>query len=125
MSLDAFQKILNRIKARYPELSTRLKESEAVSLWESVVGPQIAKHTRVLRVENFVFHVEVDHPAWKAEVHARKTQILQLLNEKMKDQNLVIKDLFLVEKRYSSTKSGGGQSLSNRSTILTGTPKKS
>lgn len=100
MSLDGFQQILNRIKQRYPELSTRLKESEAVDLWETVVGPQIAKHTRVLKVENGIFYIEVDHPAWKAELHARKTQILEKIKQTIKD--LVITDLFLTEKKYSS-----------------------
>jgi hypothetical protein len=126
MSLDGFQKILNRIKARHPELAKRLKESEAVDLWETVVGPQIAKHSRVLSVENSIFHVEIDHPAWKAEVHARKKQILDRLNDAMKEKDLTIQDLFLVEKRYSSTKGYGGRgsSISNRATILDGKPRK-
>ena len=101
MSLDGFQQILNRIKSRYPALRDRIKESEAVSLWEEVVGPGIGKHTRVLRVEDGIFHVEVDHPAWKTELFHRKAQILLKINERMKVQKLEIKDLFLVEKKYS------------------------
>jgi predicted nucleic acid-binding Zn ribbon protein len=104
MSLNGFREILNRIQTRYPELKNRLKESEAVAFWETIVGPGIAKHTRVLKVEDQIFHIEVDHPAWKAEVHHRKAQILAKFAEQFPD--LKINDLFLVEKRYSNNNRG-------------------
>lgn len=85
---------------RYPALSKKLVESQALSRWEKAVGPIIAKHTRALRVEDSVLWVEVDHPIWKSELHHRKRQILELLNQVPETGKAeVLKDLWLVEPR--------------------------
>ncbi len=79
--LDGFSDILKKLKEKYPRFGRRVQESEALSRWESIVGPMIAKHTRAIRVEKEVLWIEVDHSIWKSELHHRKQQILERLNQ--------------------------------------------
>jgi len=77
----------------------RLQEAEAVSRWEAAVGPIIAKHAQALRVENAVLHVEVGHPIWRSELHHRRRQILEILNQGAKDESAILKDLHFSDPR--------------------------
>ncbi len=84
-----------------------MQEVEAVGRWAIAVGPAIAKHTRALRVQDRVLWVEVDHPIWRSELHYRKRQILELLNEgrsgglagQLEKAREPIDDLFFVDPR--------------------------
>jgi hypothetical protein len=78
---DSLLDVLRKVRSGYPALSKRIDESEALGRWEIAVGPQIAKHTRAIRVQDSVLWVEVDHAIWKSELHHRKRQILTLLND--------------------------------------------
>lgn len=80
MGFEKLSDILKRIRNHNPALGNRLKEAETLTYWESAVGPQIAKHTRIVRIQEGVLWVEVDHPIWKTELHFRKRQILDALN---------------------------------------------
>jgi len=110
MGWDNILDILKKAQLRHPAFGKRMKEAEALGRWEAAVGPHIARHTRALRVEEGVLWVEVDHPIWKSELHHRKRQILDLLNqgrpatEDPRSKPLtpakdILKDLFLVEPR--------------------------
>lgn len=72
--------ILRKVQRENPVLQRRLAEAEALSRWESAVGPQIARHARAVRVQERTLYVEVDHPIWKQELQNRKRQILDKLN---------------------------------------------
>ena len=80
MAFDRLFDILKKAGVRYPSMSKRIDEAEALARWEKAVGPAIAKHSRAIRVQEGVLWVEVDHPIWKSELHHRKRQILDLLN---------------------------------------------
>src|SRR4051812_35837485 len=80
MSFDRLLVIVRRAQAKFPALSKRLEEAEALGRWEIAVGAVIAKHSRAVRVQDEVLWVEVDHPVWKSELHHRKQQILEILN---------------------------------------------
>ncbi len=82
MSFDRLIDILKQAQTLYPSFSQRMKEAEALRRWDDAVGTVISKHTRVLRIQNGVMWIEVDHPVWKSELHHRKRQILDLLNSK-------------------------------------------
>jgi len=98
MALNTIQDILNLIRQRYPALSKRMEEADALSCWDAAVGPQIAKHTRVVQVKDGVLIVAVDHPAWRSELHHRKRQILDILNKKVSEKKeQVVRDIFFVE----------------------------
>jgi hypothetical protein len=80
MPFDRLFDILKQTRERYPVLTKRIEEAEALARWEKAVGPAIAKHARAIRVQESVLWVEVDHPIWKSELHHRKRQILDILN---------------------------------------------
>lgn len=82
MAFSALTEILSLVQKKYPALNKRIREAEALGRWDSAVGPMIAKHSRAIRIQDSVLWVEVDHPIWKAELHHRKRQILDLLNGK-------------------------------------------
>ena len=84
------------IRKRNPTLSKRIDEATALDRWSEAVGPQIAKRTRALYVRESQLWVEVDHPAWKNELHFRKKQILEKLNAKLPN-NETLKNLVFVE----------------------------
>ncbi|MBU6375869.1 MAG: DUF721 domain-containing protein [Bdellovibrionales bacterium] len=77
----------------------RLKEAEAVSRWDSAVGPIIAKHAQAVRVDAGILYVEVGHPIWRSELHHRRRQILEILNQGASDQTAILKDLHFIDPR--------------------------
>jgi predicted nucleic acid-binding Zn ribbon protein len=112
MGFDSLLDILRKVQRENPKFAARLAESEALSRWETAVGPQIAKHTRAVRVQDKTLFVEVDHPIWKQELQHRKRQILDLLNhgrpqgdgprQALPPARETIEDLFFMDAR------GGG-----------------
>lgn len=100
MSLRSLTDILNQLRARFPALGARIQESSALSRWEEAVGGAIARHSRALRIQDGVLWIEVDHPAWKSELHHRRRQILEKLNALLAEAGAEqLKDLHLVEPR--------------------------
>jgi predicted nucleic acid-binding Zn ribbon protein len=104
VGFDGIGDILRKLQARNPSLAKRIVESEALSRWESAVGSAIAKHTRAIRIQDAILWVEVDHPVWKTELHYRKRQILDLLNQvkpgsPAKGQPEVLKDILFLDGR--------------------------
>jgi len=99
MSFDGLSDILKKVREKYPVFSRRLSESNAMRIWEDVVGAQVSKHARPIKVERSVLWLEVDHPIWKSEIHLRKNQILEKLNAELKKdpQSAMIKDLLLLD----------------------------
>ena len=110
MAFNSIKDILSKIQNQNRAFQTRLEEAFAVEAWEKTVGPQIAKHARALKVESGVLWVEVDHSVWRTELHLRKRQILEKLNQASGDPTSgkePLKDLFLIEpKRTGDSKRG-------------------
>jgi hypothetical protein len=50
-------------------------------------------------VEQGVLHVEVAHPIWRSELHHRRRQILEILNQGALDNSAVLKDLHFADPR--------------------------
>lgn len=82
MQLDSLFEIIKKAQEKHPAFSMRLAEAEALGRWKIAVGDLIAKHARAIRVQNSILWVEVEHPIWRAELHFRKQQILDILNGK-------------------------------------------
>ena len=112
MGFEKLVGILEKVRKRYPALSHRIEEAEALSRWEVAVGAAIAKHTRAIRVQDGVLWVEVDHQIWRSELHHRKRQILEILNRPadpastQKPQSTLL-DLFFCEPGKYSRQSRG------------------
>jgi predicted nucleic acid-binding Zn ribbon protein len=109
MGFDRLLDIIKKAQSRYPAFSKRLTEAEALSRWDTAVGPAIAKHSRAIRVQDGVLLVEVDHPIWKAELHHRKRQILEILNQgrpqtetkrELKPAKETLSDIWFVDIRH-------------------------
>lgn len=97
--MDRLSDILAILASRFPKLQTRLHEAGAIELWDSVVGPMIAKHARPIKVVERKLWIEVDHPAWKTELLFRKSQILAEIQKRQGITEEVITDFFWIEKR--------------------------
>jgi predicted nucleic acid-binding Zn ribbon protein len=61
-------------------IKQKLKEYDAVVLWESVVGDQIAKMTTATRITQGMLFVHVKTSTWRNELTLRKKEILDKLN---------------------------------------------
>jgi predicted nucleic acid-binding Zn ribbon protein len=114
MGFDRLTDILKQARLRFPVLTKRIEEAEALARWEKAVGPAIAKHSRAIRVQDSVLWVEVDHPIWKSELHHRKRQILNILNgatpgtaskAALSPAKEVLVDLLLLDPRAASRSS--------------------
>lgn len=106
MKLNSLFEIIKNAKKKYPRLSTRISEAQALGRWNMAVGELIAKHSKAIRVKDSILWVEVDHPIWRAELHYRKQQILDILNNKTSLSNRemsapteILKDIFYIEPR--------------------------
>lgn len=107
MRLNSLFEIIKITRKKYPRLSARISEAEALGRWNLAVGELIAKHSKAIRVKDSVLWVEVDHPIWRAELHYRKQQILDILNNKASltnrsssAQSEVLKDIFYLDPRH-------------------------
>jgi predicted nucleic acid-binding Zn ribbon protein len=53
--------------------------------WPEIAGAQIAKHSLPVNLQNFVLHVEVDHPGWLPELERLKRVLLQKLQSSYRE----------------------------------------
>jgi hypothetical protein len=74
-------------------LDDRLQQYRALIIWEEVVGPQIAAHTRPVRIRDGILEINVDQPTWMQQLQLMKPKILAQLNAEL--GKATIKDLFL------------------------------
>ncbi len=84
----AIDKMLKKMK-----ISTPVRQWEAVSLWESVVGEKIANHTQAEKVLYGKLYITVDSPTWRNELLFHKNELLEKINSKLSD--VKIKEIVL------------------------------
>jgi hypothetical protein len=75
-------------------LDERLSQYRAMLIWDEVVGPQIAAHTRPLRIRDGILEVGVDQPTWMQQLQLLKPQILSKLNARLGDTG-GLREIFL------------------------------
>ncbi len=61
-------------------ISGKLREYDVITLWEKIVGDQIARVASARRVENHVLYVDVTSAPWRAELSMRRREILEKIN---------------------------------------------
>lgn len=61
-------------------LDHRLREHQAITVWEDVVGEAIAQHARPVEIRNGVLFVEVDSSVWMQELGLLRESIAARLN---------------------------------------------
>ena len=70
-------------------LDQRFWEKELISEWESLVGPQVAKHARPGRLERKILHIFVDHPAWLSDLSRYgQKQVLANLQKRFGEEKI-------------------------------------
>lgn len=74
-------------------LDERLPRYQAWLAWDEIVGAQIAKRARPLRIREKILEVRVDHPVWMQQLQMLKPQILKKLHEQLPDCD--IEDIYL------------------------------
>ena len=74
-------------------LTERLRQYRSLLIWDEVVGPQIAAHTRPEKIRDGVLEVCVDQPTWMQQLQLLKPQILAKLNARLGDGAL--REIFL------------------------------
>ena len=71
----------------------RLPRYQAWLIWDKIVGEQIAKRARPLRIRDKILEVQVDHPVWMQQLQMLKPQILRKLHAEL--PNCDIEDIYL------------------------------
>lgn len=74
-------------------LGDKLSRYQAWLVWDQLVGAQIARRARPLRLRQGVLEVQVDHPVWMQQLQMLKPKILEKLNERI--PNAGITDIYL------------------------------
>jgi len=67
-------------------MEQKLREYRAWQIWEQVVGGQIARHARPLRLREGVLEVRVDQPVWMQQLQLMAPQILAKLNRALGEE---------------------------------------
>ena len=74
-------------------LDERLPRYQAWLVWDKIVGEQIAKRARPLRLREKILEVRVDNPVWMQQLQMMKPQILKKLHAQLPDCD--IEDIYL------------------------------
>lgn len=74
-------------------MDDRLSRYQAWLVWDKIVGEQIARRARPLRLREGTLEVRVDNPVWMQQLQMLKPKILQKLNDKL--PNAHIEDIYL------------------------------
>ncbi|MEO0092789.1 MAG: DUF721 domain-containing protein [candidate division WOR-3 bacterium] len=73
---DFLPEVLDKLR-----LSEKLREQQAILLWNRAVGKEVKKHTKPYAIENGTLVVLVDNSAWMNELIFLKKEIIKKLNE--------------------------------------------
>ncbi len=74
-------------------LEDQLNRYQAWLVWDKLVGEQIARRARPLRLRQNILEVQVDHPVWMQQLQMLKPKILEKLNREI--PNAGITDIYL------------------------------
>jgi predicted nucleic acid-binding Zn ribbon protein len=61
-------------------IARKLREYNAITSWETIVGEQIARVSKAQRIDNGVLYVEVASAPWRAELSMRRREITEKIN---------------------------------------------
>lgn len=81
-------------------MGDRLSRYQAWLVWDKIVGEQIARRARPLRLREGVLEVRVDNAVWMQQLQMLKPKILKKLNDKL--PNAHIEDIYLRRGNHTS-----------------------
>lgn len=82
-------------------LDERLHQYRAMTIWNEVVGPQIAARSKPERIREGVLEVCVDQPTWMQQLQLLKPQILAKLNARLGEGTL--QEIYLKRGKVTAT----------------------
>jgi len=85
MRRSEFQSLGNAIKDYLKEekIDGKLAELEAVNLWESLIGRQIARATSSIYIKDGVLFVQLKSSIVRNELFMMRDEIIQAINQRM------------------------------------------
>ena len=78
----------------YIGLSEKMQEMKILKVWNECVGDTISKFSKPVDIKKNKLYVSVESAVWRYELSARKEEILERVNQNIK--NKVIKDIIFV-----------------------------
>lgn len=67
----------------------RLSAQRVFTDWASIVGPEVARHTRVDGYEDAILHVVADSTAWATQLRLLAPRLVARLNEELGDGSVL------------------------------------
>ena len=64
-------------------MDKRLQAESAVVHWEDIVGPEIAKNAKAVKIDRGTLLIEVKSAAWKQQLQMMAPQIIRKINHKL------------------------------------------
>jgi len=74
-------------------IGKRLKEAAIEPRWAELVGPEIAAHTRVIKLDAGKLLVAVDEAAWRQELLYQREAIVAKLNQEVGGDEIIVSDI--------------------------------
>ncbi|MEW5701666.1 MAG: DUF721 domain-containing protein [Candidatus Zixiibacteriota bacterium] len=74
-------------------VARRVKEASVETRWAEVVGPEIAAHTHVAKLEAGRLIVSVDEPAWRQELLYQREAIVAKLNRDVGEDETIVREI--------------------------------
>lgn len=68
--------------------SEQLSQSQVITEWAELVGPDIAQHTVVISIEREILHVKCDSTAWATQLRRMRHQIVTKIGEQYPDAHI-------------------------------------
>jgi predicted nucleic acid-binding Zn ribbon protein len=97
---EVLQKVFNKLS-----IDKKLKEMNALKLWEEVTGERISRHSLPLFVRKGNLFVRVDSSGWLTQLTYLKREILSELNERLRGES--IKNIYFRLGEVKKRKKGG------------------
>ncbi len=74
--------VLNKV-LRDLHIEKKVYQSQAMLVWNEVVGEKISRISHAKKVENGILFVHVENPSWRTELSYLKRDIITRLNKKI------------------------------------------
>lgn len=74
-------------------LVRKIKEAGVAVSWPELVGPEIASHTRVIKLDHGKLFVAVDEPTWRQELTYQKQSIRDKINASLGEGEALVDDI--------------------------------
>lgn len=66
----------------------KLLDGKILSNWEKIVGPDVAKNTRIKKLENNTLYIQAKSTAWVTQLNLLQSHILRKINLEIPENNI-------------------------------------